>query len=287
MARDTSVARNMPVTKQTEPDYASRPGRHIVSLSGGKDSTALAIFLRDKIPQLEYVFCDTHEELPETYDYLDRLEAFLGRNITRLNPERGFEHWLRVYNGVLPSPQVRWCTRKLKIEPFEAYVGNDQVWSYIGIRADEQRNGYISTKPNIIPVYPFKEYGLVLSDIERILEESGLGLPAYYEWRQRSGCYFCFFQRSGEWVGLKERHPELFEKAKRYESENGGEGFYWRQRESLARLEQPGRIAQIKREHRIRLEEERRRRPGRPLIELIGAALDAEDDERGCDICHL
>ena len=82
----------MPVTKQTEPDYASRPGRHIVSLSGGKDSTALAIFLRDKIPQLEYVFCDTHEELPETYDYLDRLEAFLGRNITRLNPERGFEH---------------------------------------------------------------------------------------------------------------------------------------------------------------------------------------------------
>lgn len=247
----------------------------------------MAIFLHDKIPQLEYVFCDTHEELPETYDYLDRLEAFLGRKITRLNPERGFEHWLRVYNGVLPSPQVRWCTRKLKIEPFEAYVGNDQVWSYIGIRADEQRNGYISTKPNIIPVYPFKEYGLALADIERIPEESGLGLPAYYEWRQRSGCYFCFFQRSGEWVGLKERHPDLFEKAKRYESENGSEGFYWRQRESLARLERPERIVQIKREHRIRLEEERRRRPSRPLIELIGAVLDAEDDERGCDICHL
>ncbi len=275
------------MAKQTEPDYASRPGRHIVSLSGGKDSTALAVFLRDKIPQLEYVFCDTHEELPETYDYLDRLEAFLGRRITRLNAERGFEHWLRVFNGVLPSPQVRWCTRKLKIEPFEAYVGSDKVWSYIGIRADEQRNGYISTKPNITPVYPFKEYGLVLADIERILEESGLGLPAYYEWRQRSGCYFCFFQRSSEWVGLKERHPDLFEKAKRYESENGSEGFYWRQRESLARLERPERIMQIKREHRIRLEEERRRRPGRPLIELVGAAFDAEDDDRGCDICHL
>ncbi len=273
--------------KHVLPDYASRPGRHIVSLSGGKDSTALAIFLRDKIPQLEYVFCDTHHELPETYEYLDRLEAFLERKIVRLNAQRGFDHWLDVYNGVLPSAQARWCTRKLKIEPFETYVGDDQVWNYIGIRADERRNGYISTKPNITPVYPFKDYGLVLSDIERILAESGIGLPGYYEWRQRSGCYFCFFQRTGEWIGLKERHPDLFEKAKKYESERGGENFYWRQRESLAELERPERIEQIKREHALRLEEERRRRPGRPLIELVGAVLDAEDDERGCDICHL
>lgn len=273
--------------KHVPPDYASRPGRHIVSLSGGKDSTALAIFLRDKIPQLEYVFCDTHHELPETYEYLERLEAFLERKIVRLNAQRGFDHWLDIYNGVLPSAQARWCTRKLKIEPFEAYVGDDQVWNYIGIRADERRNGYISTKPNITPVYPFKDYGLVLSDIERILEDSGIGLPGYYEWRQRSGCYFCFFQRTGEWIGLKERHPDLFEKAKKYESERGGENFYWRQRESLAELERPERIEQIKREHALRLEEERRRRPGRPLIELIGAVLDAEDDERGCDICHL
>lgn len=268
-------------------EWAARPGRHIVSLSGGKDSTALAIFLRDKIPQLEYVFCDTHEELQETYAYLDRLEAFLQRKIERLNPSRGFKHWLDMYNGMLPSAQVRWCTRKLKIEPFEAYVGDDQVWSYIGIRADERRNGYISTKPNITPVYPFKEYGLALADVERILAESGLGLPDYYEWRQRSGCYFCFFQRTGEWVGLKERHPDLFEKAKQFESERGGEHFYWRQRESLQELEQPERIAQVKQEHLQRLEEERKRRPDRPLIELIGAALEAEDDAVGCDVCHL
>ena len=60
-------------------EWAARPGRHIVNLSGGKDSTALGIFLRDKIPQLEYLFCDTHKELPETYEYLDRLEAYLQR----------------------------------------------------------------------------------------------------------------------------------------------------------------------------------------------------------------
>ncbi|RMD78405.1 MAG: phosphoadenosine phosphosulfate reductase, partial [Chloroflexi bacterium] len=144
-----------------------------------------------------------------------------------------------------------------------------------------------STKPNVHPVYPFKELGMTIADIERILETSGLGLPAYYSWRQRSGCYFCFFQRTGEWVGLKEHHPDLFEAAKKYETERGGERFYWRQRERLADLEQPERIAQIKREHALRLEQERKKRPDRPLIELLGAVLDAEDDERGCDICHL
>ncbi len=277
----------MPSQRDIIEQWAARPGRHIINLSGGKDSTALAIFLHDKIPQLEYVFCDTHKELPETYAYLDRLESFLQKKITKLNPERGFDHWLDIYGGMLPSAQVRWCTRKLKIEPFEAYIGNDLVWSYIGIRADEGRNGYISTKPNVHPVYPFKELGMTITDIEAILENSGLGLPEYYKWRQRSGCFFCFFQRTGEWIGLKEHHPDLFEQAKAYESERGGEHFYWRQRESLAELEKPERVAQIKREHAFRLEQERKRRPNRPLIELLGAILDAEDDEKGCDICHL
>jgi 3'-phosphoadenosine 5'-phosphosulfate sulfotransferase (PAPS reductase)/FAD synthetase len=267
--------------------WAARPGRHIVNLSGGKDSTALAIFMRGKLPRLEYVFCDTHKELPETYEYLDRLEAYLGQKIERLNAQRGFDHWLDMYGGMLPSARVRWCTRKLKIEPFENYVGTETVWSYVGIRADEQRSGYVSTKPNIQPVFPFKEFGLTIADVERLLEQSGLGLPTYYEWRQRSGCYFCFFQRTGEWVGLKERHPELFELAKAYENERGGEQFTWRQRESLAELERPERVSQAKREHTIRLEAERKRRPDRPLIDLVGAALDAEDDDKGCDICHL
>ena len=39
--------------------------RHILALSGGKDSSALAVYLRDKVPNLEYVFCDTKKELDE------------------------------------------------------------------------------------------------------------------------------------------------------------------------------------------------------------------------------
>ena len=63
---------------------------------------------------------------------------------------------------------------------------------------------------NIEPKYPFKEDGITETDVYRILEESGLGLPEYYKWRTRSGCYFCFYQRKAEWVGLMENHPDLF-----------------------------------------------------------------------------
>src|SRR5262245_24381493 len=121
--------------------------RHILSLSGGKDSTALALYMRDRVPEMEYVLCDTKKELEETYEYLKLLEAKLGKPIKHLHDDRGFDHWLNVYGGYLPSSRMRWCTRQLKIRPFERYVGDDDVISYIGIRADENREGYISTKP--------------------------------------------------------------------------------------------------------------------------------------------
>ncbi|HOU24254.1 MAG TPA: phosphoadenosine phosphosulfate reductase family protein, partial [Anaerolineae bacterium] len=74
--------------------------RHILSLSGGKDSTALALYLRDKVPELEYVFCDTEKELPETYEYLDRIEAHLGVRIVRLKHDgRDFDHHLKNRHG--------------------------------------------------------------------------------------------------------------------------------------------------------------------------------------------
>ena len=218
--------------------------RHVVNVSGGKDSAALALYMLDRHPEVrvEYVFCDTGCELPETYQYLGRLEAILGQPIVYLNaldligvakrPGRNpFDIWLNeVYGGFLPSPRARWCTRILKIKPFEHFIGEDKAFSYIGIRGDEEREGYkwkkppvISEQPNIIPVYPFKDDGLGLHEIRMILEEAGLGLPSYYEWRSRSGCYFCFYQQIGEWQGLKERHPDWFEKAKAYEKG----GFTW------------------------------------------------------------
>jgi 3'-phosphoadenosine 5'-phosphosulfate sulfotransferase (PAPS reductase)/FAD synthetase len=226
--------------------------RHLLGLSGGKDSAALAIYMRDRIPEMEYFFCDTGHELPEVHKYLNRLEAYLGRCIVHLdNGGRDFNHYLTIYRNFLPSPQARWCTKHLKLEPFERYVGDDETCSYVAIRADEDREGYTSTKPNITPVFPFIEDGIVKRDVIRILESSGLGLPQYYKWRSRSGCYFCFFQRKIEWVELLEHHPDLFEIAKQYErcDPETGEQYTWSERESLEELSRPERVAQIKAEY--------------------------------------
>jgi len=263
--------------------------RHVACLSGGKDSTALAIYMRDRVPEMEYVFTDTGKELPETYEYLRRVEVFLARPIVRLNSESDFDHWLTMYGGYLPSSRMRWCTRMLKIRPLERYLGDDPTFMYIGIRADEDREGYISTKPNITPIYPFKEDGITKDDVFRILEEAGLGLPAYYEWRTRSGCYFCFFQRKREWVGLMQMHPDLFELAKSYEKVDPvtGQRFTWNDDESLEELSQPERVAEILRKHEEAVKAKRKQRPNSRLIQILGDSLDDEDDDRPCNICHL
>jgi len=211
--------------------------RHILALSGGKDSAALAVYLKDKIPELEYVFLDTGHELPETYEFLNRMRAILGIEIVTLKSKRDFDFWLRMFRGCLPSPQNRWCTKLLKLVPYEFYIGNDNARSYIALRADEDRTGYISRNPEIVPVYPFVEDGLTKPDILQILDESGLGLPGYYKWRSRSGCYFCFFQRRKEWIGLHAHHPDLFEKAHRYEENHSdGRTYTWIQGESITQL---------------------------------------------------
>lgn len=267
--------------------------RHVLGISGGKDSAALAIYLRDRVPEMEYFFCDTGSELPETYTYLERLEVYLGKRITRLNSGRDFDHWLSLYRGTLPSPQMRWCTRRMKIEPLEEWIGGDRATSYIAIRADEpQRQGYMSTKPNITARYPLKEDGIDKEGVMKILEDSGVGVPTYYEWRTRSGCYFCFFQRKAEWIGLAERHPDLFEKAVAYEEKISWEStamhnraYTWSQGESLRELLE--RRKEILAKHQSAMDTAQKRRSHLPLIEVLANALDEDDDSLPCQVCHL
>lgn len=276
----------------SDPVSDAQPLRHILSLSGGKDSAALAIYLRDRVPEMEYIFHDSDKELPETYDYLARLEAILGKPIAKTSPVDTFDHWLAVFGGMLPSNHRRWCTKMLKLKPFEAYVGDSPVINYVGLRADEKRVGYISTKANITAVYPFIEDGLVRRDIIQILEDSGLGLPPYMEWgRSRSGCFFCFYQQKIEWVRLYEIHPDLFALAQEYEERavEFGEQFYWCQNETLSDLAKPERRDQIKRNWETSQARKRAQRKNLALVETLGG-LEPEDDpslREGCLICSL
>lgn len=333
--------------------------RHVLGISGGKDSAALSLYMKGKYPHLdvEYYFTDTGKELDETYKLIENLKGPLGKEVNKLEAasksnEDPFDHYYKLFGGYLPSSNARWCTKKLKLDPFEDFVSDDYVISYVGIRGDEDREGYISKKPNIQSIFPFRkniwsedviakvltntnskliieyyrsiaekdkldriievmnepvpeklsqteklnsllnlgvrefnkvvyrfikektdyplahtdEFPLVENDevllrddIFRILRESGVGVPEYYEKikfevdgkvgeyaRSRSGCYFCFFQQKIEWVWLLENHPDKFKLATKYENEK--EGFTWNQSESLKALAHPNRVNQIKRD---------------------------------------
>lgn len=277
--------------------------RRICGISGGKDSSALAVYLRGRVSDMEYFFCDTGAELPETYEYLTRLEVILGQPIVRLNSQRGFDHWFEVFHGTLPSPQMRWCTRNMKIKPIEEWIGEEPAVSYVAIRADESnRKGYISTKTNIETRFPFIEDGVDHDGVMRILEDAGIGLPDYYEWRTRSGCYFCFYQRKAEWVGLSERHPDLFERAVAIEQKvlqdagvNGdadfrdqamrGRQYTWSSGENLLQL--LARSGEIMERHEAALSRAAKTRTNVPLIEALADALDEEDDTDPCTVCAL
>lgn len=363
--------------------------RHVLGISGGKDSAALAIYMKDKYPHLdiEYYTCDTGKELEETYQLIKNLEIYLGKKITLLKAADGsneapFDHFLKMYGGYLPSSNSRWCTKKLKLEPFEKFVGNDNVISYVGIRGDEEREGYISRKPNIQSIFPFRkniwsedviakvlsnnnskqvlnlyssiasiknssrfeevlkqsitqnfsqtqklnllldlsitefnslvfsflkttnyplaqeenfalvenEDVLVRDDIFRILEESGVGVPQYYNKvhfevngkagqysRSRSGCYFCFFQQKIEWIWLYEQHPERFTLAQSYEKD----GYTWNQDETLADLIQPERIKSIKEEYLKRTQKNSQVKSPY-LLDIL-----SEAEGEGCAACFI
>jgi PP-loop superfamily ATP-utilizing enzyme len=277
--------------------------RYVLGLSGGKDSAALAIYMRQHFPELpiDYFFTDTGKELPEVYEFLGRLEGFLGRRIHSLNPGRTFDFWLREYKSFLPSARTRWCTRQLKLLPFRQWIkpwldNGDEVVSFVAIRADEDhREGYTSTHDKLTIEMPFRSAGVDRQRVLEILDASGVGLPKYYQWRSRSGCTFCFFQQKIEWVRLKQVHPDKFEEAKSYEKTalSHGSPFTWSQGESLSDLEMPDRIEEITEEFEARRKRSVLQRRPNPLhviqevdTENIDELYDLDEGGGACHICH-
>ena len=237
---------------------------HILSLSGGKDSTALAFFMKENMPnifeKLELVFYDTGCDLPETYDYLNKIEIFLNKKITRVKPEKSFDHIFHT-NFLIPAPHRRYCTIELKVKPSWKYIykkiekeGKGIFYFYIGIRWDESWRKGISSKTEqekklVKAKYPFIENQINKNDVEKILINNGIFYPDYYKWRARNGCYFCFYQKPIDWINLYEKHPELYKKAMYYEEtglKSNGEVFRWCQYGTLREMIKKENLEKIK-----------------------------------------
>lgn len=180
---------------------------HIVALSGGKDSTALALALRQIEPRdYEYVCTPTKNELPAMNAHWNNLEKLLESPLLRL-PTQSLAS-LVYKQKALPNWRMRWCTRMIKIEPFEAYIMERQPCTvYIGIRADEtDREGvaYEQLSDGITRRYPLVEWGWGISDVLQFLESKSIIIP------DRTDCALCFFQTLYEWYVLWRDYPHLY-----------------------------------------------------------------------------
>lgn len=190
--------------------------KHVVGLSGGKDSTALALRLAEIEPrEYEYICNETGNELPEMQQHWARLEQMLGAPIKRVRYKKDLRDTIRQMN-MLPSVFGRWCTRVLKIEPTIEYMAALPPGSvlYVGLRADEEeRKGLFGE--DIAVRFPMREWGWREADVWAYLDQRGVCIP------KRTDCAWCPYQRLGEWRDLYQQHPALYAEGVAMEAEIG------------------------------------------------------------------
>lgn len=225
---------------------------HLVSFSGGKDSTAMLLMMKEKgMPIDEVIFCDTGVEFLELYKHVERVESDLGIKITRLKGEHTFEYMLYEYepkrirtaknSGLIrkfgeagkrgygfPSVMSRWCTKALKIIPTSRHVRKltlegYNVIQYTGIAADEVRR--LNNKNNQGARHPLAEWGMTEKDCLDYCYKKGYDFGGLYTHFNRLGCWCCPLQSMADLTALYQYYPELWQKLRDMQSKTfGGRG---------------------------------------------------------------
>lgn len=201
----------------------NKPLKHVVSLSGGKDSTAMLLRMVEEGWPIDHIlFCDTGLEFPEMYAHIDKLEAYIGRPITRLKAQKSFEYYLLEHTpkrknpdligkvGLSwPGPRKRWCTTLLKTRVIDAHLADlakgHEIIQYIGIAADEPKR--IREKR-----YPLMEWGMTEADCLAYCKERGFDWGGLYDIFTRVSCWCCPLQSYDELRRLRTHFPELWKK---------------------------------------------------------------------------
>ena len=185
--------------------------KHVVALSGGKDSTALALRLRELNPDVDYTYVctPTGDELPEMFAHWKLLGERLGKRILPIMHTTGLKGVIRQQN-MLPNFRARFCTRILKIEPYREWLAkHTPCVSYVGLRADEEgrAGGAYSDIAGVEMRFPLREWGWGEADVWNYLDSVKVSIP------YRTDCARCYHQRIGEWWSLWRDHPKLWAEA--------------------------------------------------------------------------
>lgn len=182
---------------------------HVVALSGGHDSTALSLLLQEREPRpYVYVCTPTGDELPEMFAHWRSLGERLG---SRIMPIMAMTLKQCIASeGMLPNWRARFCTRKIKILPFIAWlqeqVKQGPVIAYVGLRADEPSRvgGVYGQIEGIEQRFPLREWDMGEDDVQATLRRFGVTVP------NRTDCARCYHQKVGEWFELWRDHRDIF-----------------------------------------------------------------------------
>lgn len=207
--------------------------KHIVSFSGGKDSTAMLLLMIEKgMPVDEIIFVDTGLEFPEMYEYIDKIEKHILRPITRIKAEKGWDYWFyrkkekgnrigETYGW--PFTIGAWCNDRLKLKPLHDYekkINEKYMW-YIGIAADEEPR-YARIQSFERQKAPLYEWGITEQMAREYLEKRNL-LNPLYKYFDRLGCYLCPKQNARSLRTLYDNWPDLWQKLLQYDDDSSNQ----------------------------------------------------------------
>jgi hypothetical protein len=191
--------------------------RYVIGVSGGKDSVALALRLKEVEPDTDWEFfiTPTGDELPPMIEHWANLERILGKPFIRITNHNVDLNGLIQIQKALPNFRQRWCTRILKIEPTIAWcVRNAPVLMHVGLRADEEeREGIYGDL--VQSRFPFREWGWGISEVLAYLCKRGITIP------ERTDCAKCYHQRISEWRNLWRDYPFVYWEASAQETQFG------------------------------------------------------------------
>lgn len=207
--------------------------KHIVSFSGGKDSTAMLVrMIEEGMPIDAIVFIKVMAtptlgaELPEMYEYIARVERYIGRKITAVPSVLSFDEvFHRAYQsgqraGAIygfPFTIGAWCNDRLKLRTIQQhYKTYGEHIRYLGIAADEPKR-LKKLSPNCRA--PLADWEMTEQDCIDFLQKRDLVNPLYQKFR-RLGCWFCVKQNLDSLRTLRRDYPAYWEMLMRWDDES-------------------------------------------------------------------